>query len=75
MDFKKELDYMVNKKPKTVVYWLAELVDPETPVALSNEHKDFKWVELEEACKLADYSDMKNLLTDCDLYIKGKLKL
>lgn len=74
-DFRKELFYTVREKPKTVVYWLAELEDSKTPVILSEEHKDFKWVDLEEACKLGDYVDFQNLLRECNVYLKEKLQL
>jgi len=74
-DFRKELYYTVREKPKTVVYWLAELVDNKTPIILSDEHKDFKWVDLEEARKLGDYVDFQNLLKECDVYLKKTLQL
>lgn len=73
--FRKELHYTVKNKPKTVVYWLAELANNEIPVILSEEHKDFKWVDVDEACKLGDYVDLQNLLKECDVYLKEKLQL
>ncbi|XP_046670484.1 bis(5'-nucleosyl)-tetraphosphatase [asymmetrical] [Homalodisca vitripennis] len=68
-DFKKELKYNVNGKPKVVTYWLAELVRNDTPVELSSEHQDFKWLELTEACQLAGYQDMSNLLAESHKFI------
>ena len=49
---KKTLNYKVRGKPKTVIYWLAELKDYNDPIRLSNEHRDFKWLTVEGACEL-----------------------
>uniref|UniRef100_A0A1B6G3I1 Bis(5'-nucleosyl)-tetraphosphatase [asymmetrical] n=1 Tax=Cuerna arida TaxID=1464854 RepID=A0A1B6G3I1_9HEMI len=68
-DFKKELKYNVKGKPKVVTYWLAELVRRDTPVKLSSEHQDFRWLELTEACQLAGYQDMSNLLAESHKFI------
>ncbi|KAJ8287244.1 hypothetical protein GJAV_G00049310 [Gymnothorax javanicus] len=67
--FVSELKYEVRGKPKEVVYWLAELTDPETPVTLSNEHQDFRWAGLEEACSLAGYRDMQGALRDAQRFL------
>lgn len=48
----KTLNYNVKGKPKTVIYWLAELKDYDTPIQLSSEHQDFKWLTIEDACRL-----------------------
>ncbi|CAL8402741.1 unnamed protein product [Arctogadus glacialis] len=61
-DFAKELRYEVRGKPKEVLYWLAELRDPEASVTLSEEHQDYRWAPLEEACSLAQYKDLQDTL-------------
>ena len=61
-DFAKELRYEVRGKPKEVLYWLAELRDPEATVTLSEEHQDYRWAPLEEACSLAQYKDLQDTL-------------
>lgn len=66
------LNYEVNGKPKTVHYWLSELTNKNANVKLSNEHQDFKWVPLQEACQLANYEDMVNLLKKCQNIINEK---
>lgn len=68
-DAKQELNYEVNGKPKTVVYWLAELVNIDKPIQLSHEHQAFKWLPLQEACSVAKYQDMQNTLKNFNEYI------
>ena len=70
-DFQSTLNYTVRNRPKEVVYWLAELKDPNAAVKLSNEHQAFKWCDLEEACTLSGYSDMEKVLRDADKYLKS----
>ncbi|KAF7663690.1 hypothetical protein LDENG_00203760 [Lucifuga dentata] len=61
-DFLQELRYEVRGRPKEVLYWLAELRDPGTAVTLSDEHQDYRWAPLEEACSLAQYKDLQDTL-------------
>lgn len=68
-DFRKELHYEVRGREKVVTYWLAELRDPHTPVILSDEHKDYRWLNLNDACHLAEYADMKDLLNECQVFL------
>lgn len=69
-DSKHILNYQVGGKPKKVIYWLAQLVNPDAKVILSDEHQDFKWLALEEACKFGKYQDMQDMLKHFDGYIK-----
>ena len=73
-DFKKTLQYDVQGKPKRVVYWLAELRDPNTPVVLSHEHQDYKWLNLESAITLAGYADLQQTLREASLFIETPCK-
>ena len=41
---------------------MAELLNPNQEVKLSHEHKDFKWLPLEEACAIAKYPESIDLL-------------
>lgn len=70
--FVKELRYGVRGKPKEVRYWLAELRDPKTPLTLSDEHQDFRWARLEEACTLAQYKDMQDTLRAAHRYLEAQ---
>lgn len=60
----KTLNYEVKGKPKSVIYWLAKLKEPEQNVALSDEHQDLKWLPLKEAQEISGFEDMKLLLTE-----------
>nr|XP_030113701.1 bis(5'-nucleosyl)-tetraphosphatase [asymmetrical] isoform X1 [Taeniopygia guttata] len=67
--YKKELHYPVHGKPKTVVYWLAELKDCNTEIKLSEEHQAFQWLKLEDACKFAEYEDMQAVLKEVHQFL------
>lgn len=67
--FVSELRYEVRGRPKEVVYWLAELADPETAVTLSDEHQDYRWAGLDEACSLAGYRDLQGALQDAQRFL------
>ncbi|KAL2099587.1 hypothetical protein ACEWY4_003981 [Coilia grayii] len=69
-NFLKELRYQVRGKDKTVLYWLAELRDPSTSVTLSEEHQDYRWARLDEACKLAGYQDLQDTLREAQNYLE-----
>lgn len=70
--FLHELRYEVQGKPKEVVYRLAELQDPDTPVTLSDEHQDYRWVSLKEACTLAQFTDMQETLKAAQKYLEAR---
>uniref|UniRef100_A0A8D2MNH4 Bis(5'-nucleosyl)-tetraphosphatase [asymmetrical] n=2 Tax=Zonotrichia albicollis TaxID=44394 RepID=A0A8D2MNH4_ZONAL len=67
--YKKELHYPVHGKPKTVVYWLAEMKDCNTEIKLSEEHQAFRWLKLEDACKFAEYEDMQAMLKEVHQFL------
>lgn len=71
-DFVQQLRYEVRGKPKEVLYWLAELRDPETELTLSDEHQDYRWARLEEACSLAQYKEMQNTLRAAHRYLEAR---
>ncbi|KAL1777416.1 bis5' [Sigmodon hispidus] len=62
--FRKELSYVAWKKPKTVIYWLAEVKNYDVEICLSQEHQAYRWLGLEEACQLAQFSEMKATLQE-----------
>uniref|UniRef100_A0A8D0GVQ6 Bis(5'-nucleosyl)-tetraphosphatase [asymmetrical] n=1 Tax=Sphenodon punctatus TaxID=8508 RepID=A0A8D0GVQ6_SPHPU len=71
-DFKKELNYTVRDKPKTVIYWLAEMKDSSTQIRLSREHQAFRWLSLDQACKLAEFKDMQETLQEAHQFLCAK---
>ncbi|XP_043500281.1 bis(5'-nucleosyl)-tetraphosphatase [asymmetrical] [Polistes fuscatus] len=73
-DAKVELKYIVNGVPKIVIYWLAELINPNQPVRMSSEHQAYKWLKFQEACNLAEYMEMQNALKQFNEYIDKNVK-
>lgn len=71
--FLAELNYEVRNRPKRVVYWLAELRNPDTKVKLSKEHQDMKWLGIKEALEIAKYEDLKQALSKADEFIRTSL--
>lgn len=63
------LKYDVKGKPKTVKYWLAELTNGSAEVKLSDEHQDYKWLEVDDACKLSQFDDMQKMLRQYQEYL------
>lgn len=51
-NIQKTLNYEIRGKPKTVIYWLAEVKDYNVPIRLSSEHQGFKWLTIDDACEL-----------------------
>lgn len=51
-NLRRTLNYEVRGKPKTVIYWPAEVKDYDVPIRLSREHREFKWLTIEKACEL-----------------------
>ncbi|XP_062984786.1 bis(5'-nucleosyl)-tetraphosphatase [asymmetrical] [Elgaria multicarinata webbii] len=70
--FKKELNYIVKNKPKTVIYWLAEMKDNDTEIKLSSEHQAFRWLTLDAACRLSEYKDMQCTLREAHEFLCSK---
>jgi bis(5'-nucleosidyl)-tetraphosphatase len=71
-DFKVVLEYPVKGALKKVIYWLAELTDPDCKVKLSDEHQHFEWATLTRACELVWYEDTQSALKTADEYINEK---
>lgn len=69
-EMKIELNYLVKGRSKTTIYFLAELLNSETPVKLSHEHQDFKWLDFEETYKLAGFPDMQAGLQKCHDFLQ-----
>ncbi|CAH1796679.1 unnamed protein product, partial [Owenia fusiformis] len=72
-NFKDELLYEVRGKPKRVVYWIAELKNPETPIKLSDEHIKYDWVNYANVNNYAQWDDMKLTMKRVHQFINEKL--
>lgn len=70
---KRELTYEVKGKPKTVVYWLAELLNSDKSIELSEEHQAYQWLSIEDACSVVKYSDIQSMLRNLNEYIHQNL--
>ena len=78
-DSKIEMNYTLTKRgrtwPKSLTYWLAELLEPaENNVKLSNEHQDFKWLPLQEAKDICGFNDFIEALDKCHAMITEDCK-
>jgi bis(5'-nucleosidyl)-tetraphosphatase len=69
--FEKILHYDVRGVPKKVVYWLAQLRDPNTPIVLSHEHQHYEWLTLDAAVQRAGFLDMQETLRQADSFIRS----
>lgn len=70
--FMHELHYTVRGRPKEVLYWLAELKDPGTAVTLSEEHQNYRWAQVEDACSLAQYKDLQDTLRAAQRHLEAR---
>lgn len=48
---------------------MAELKDINQKVTLSDEHIDFKWLNLKSACEIVKYQQMIDVLNECNDYL------
>jgi len=69
------LNYMARGRPKEVKFWPALLKNFDTPIRLSKEHQNWKWLSITEACDLANWQDMKEALVKCDTFCRAKFNL
>ena len=73
--FEKVLHYEARGKPKKVIYWLAQLSNPDTPVIISHEHRQFNWFPLDAAVQNATYLDIQKALYDADSFIREHVSI
>ncbi|CDJ40909.1 bis(5'-nucleosyl)-tetraphosphatase (asymmetrical), putative [Eimeria tenella] len=64
--FWRDLRYEARGKPKQSRYFLAVLENPETPIKISDEHAEYRWVGLKEAQQLSGFEDMQQLLSEAN---------
>lgn len=56
------LNYQVKGKPKVVIYWLAELRNPNQEPILSEEHTDLKWLPKDAAKECVGFKDNQDMI-------------
>ena len=64
-----ESKYLIKNVPKRVLYWLAKVNDSNVTIKMSDEHQDFKWLKLSDACDIVGYDEMKRVLNLAEDYI------
>lgn len=62
-DIQRIIDYGTLGRHKTVVYWPAELKDPQKVPTLSSEHIEFRWLPKDEVTSLIGYPNFIEMLT------------
>ena len=67
--FEEKINYQVNGKPKDVYYYLARLFNGEEKINLSDEHQNFVWSNLKDACQLVKHNDMQNVLRKAEEFL------
>ena len=64
-----ESKYLIKDVAKRVLYWLAKINDSNVSIKMSEEHQDFKWLKLSDACDIVKYDEMKRVLSLAEDYI------
>lgn len=49
---------------KSVIYWLAELKNPQFDPKLSHEHTEFRWLTKDNAILLNGFDDYAEMIND-----------
>lgn len=70
-DQQKVLQYKVKGEDKTVIYWLAELVNANNEPKLSDEHTEFRWLRKDEMIALSGFIDFAEMVNHFDAVIKN----
>jgi 8-oxo-dGTP pyrophosphatase MutT (NUDIX family) len=68
--FEEKITYNVNGHHKDVYYYLARIRDGQQKINLSDEHRDFIWLNLKDACDLVKYYEMQNVLRKAEEFLE-----
>ncbi len=74
-EFKIESNYMVNgenSKPKRVIYWIAEAKPTCNEIKLSEEHKSFRWFNIDDCLKAVEFEESKRVMKEAHEFILNK---
>lgn len=61
-EYNLENKYEVDGKMKRVIYYLASLKNPLSPITISPEHIEYKWLDLDNACATIKHEQLRNSL-------------
>lgn len=64
----------MRKIQKDVVYYMAELINPDKEIRLSKEFSEYKWSTMEDACTVVQHHDKYDLFLACYEHLK-KIKI
>ncbi len=73
-DFKIESNYIINgnkSKPKRVIYWIAEAKPTCKDIQLSDEHKSFKWFNIDDCLRAVEFEESKRVMREAHEFIKN----
>lgn len=73
--FQNVLHYKARGQQKKVIYWLAQLCNPGTPVIISREHQRFEWFPLDAAIEISEFPDMRTVLRAADDFIQAHVNI
>lgn len=65
------MHYKVGENDKTVVYYLAELIDAKKCPKLSHEHTEFRWAAKDDAIQLTNFVHFTKMVNYFDEKIKN----
>lgn len=63
-DHFKILHYKVRGNDKSVIYWIAELKNPQKIPKLSHEHTEFRWLTKDDAILLNGFDDFAEMINN-----------
>ncbi|PAA66464.1 hypothetical protein BOX15_Mlig017312g2, partial [Macrostomum lignano] len=68
-DWVHAVSYVAFGKQKSVTYYLGQMSNPDAPIRLSDEHKDFAWCSIERAKELVKFKESIEVLQSAHQYI------
>lgn len=72
-DFEHIVSFLIHNLDARVVYYLAELVNPDTDVRPPRKfYSDYRWAPFEEAYGLLKFDNLQSTLIKCDNFLRKK---
>lgn len=70
-DLSKTIEFIHPKKEKRIFYWIAQVFDPNVTIKLSNEHINFRWLNIGEALKTCQLEKTEKILIEANNLINS----